>query len=555
MKWHKRAVALCALCAVLQTGCATEVKEPTRGVLSAEASENSVTLRWESVEGADRYRLYRKSAGESDYRFICDVTDGNTYVDEYAQSSDMYSYKFIAYSNAAVLAYGLCENVDLLDSPAITDLRQTADNSYDVEWSVADRECVLYGETSSGWIELGRSKNGALSFENTAGCTAVAVSTTAQDGTRSEPVPVPDEVTVVSATALDLRTNAIEIETREGEWRYEFARSDTENGNYVTVGSGENGFFYDVSDKDNATECFYRCRMLGDRAEGAWSDPVRLGTNERDVLYVPVIVYHEFLTEDEMKTAEEFEEDVISPDEFESDLVWLKAHGYTTITTAHLADYLEGKSDLPAKPIILTIDDGKYGVYKHAWPLLMKYGMTGSLAVIGSMIDSASAAPAAREKDPAPYCTWDEIGEMHASGAMEIVSHTQSMHAFYHDDRQGANCAEGETAQSYLKFAQPDANAILGKISEITGATAAAMAYPYSLRCEESDKAWLAAGYRILLCGNNEDVHSSKWNPMIREAGLNPYSARLRRIGRITDTSIGKYLSDYEDLLSQGGEG
>ena len=542
-------------CVLIQTGCSREKREPAQGVLTASVTERTVTLTWDTVDGADRYRLFRKNADENDFRFICDVTDGNTYLDEYAQKGGVYSYKYKAYEGSAVISIGECSGISLKASPSITALRQMSGASYEVEWDAADKECIIYGETSSGWVEIGRSKTGRLSFDKPEGCAAVAVSSVGTDAVRSDPVKLPATGSIIAATALDGMTNVIEIAAPDGEWKYEFSRSETENGEYVSVGTGSGNIYYDIKDAESDTVHWYRYRCVGDRAVGAWCSPVRLGTSGRDVFCVPVMLYHEFLPEGPTDSEVEFEEDVITPEEFESDLVWLRDHGYSTITTAELASYLEGKGSMPAKPIIISFDDGKYSVYKWAWPLLMKYGMKGSLAVIGEKIDSATRAPDERENDSAPYCIWDEIKEMHNSGAMEIVSHTQSLHAFLRDGRSGADLAPGETVENYMKISKSDAGAILGKIKEVTGTDAIAMAYPYSVRSAESDKAWLASGYKILLCGNKDSVHPSKWNPMIREAGLNEYSALLRRIGRVGGTSIGKYLSDYEDRVAGNSEG
>ncbi len=549
------AAVLLAVCALMLSGCSREGGEAVQGVLNAKASEGTVTLTWETVDGSDRYRLFRKSADDGDFKFICDVTDGNTYIDKYAQQGEVYSYKYKAYDGATELAFGVCDGVSLTASPDITALRQTGISAYEAEWDAADRECVVYGETSSGWVEIGRSDTGSLSFDKPEGCVAVAVSSAGADAVRSEPVALPVTGSIISATALDGRTNVIEIETQDGEWKFEFSRSETENGEYVSAGTGSDRFYYDIKEEESYTAHWYRYRCVGDRAVGAWSSPVCLGTNDYDVFCVPVLLYHEFLPEESFDDSVEFEEDVITPEEFESDLVWLRDHGYSTITTDELAGYLEGVGEMPAKPVILSIDDGKYGVYKWAWPLLVKHGMRGSLAVIGDKIDSATRDPEGRDNDAAPFCTWDEIKEMHDSGAMEIVSHTQSLHAFIKGGRTGANCAPGETAEDYMKIAKSDAGAILGKIKEVTGADAVSMAYPYSERSAESDKAWLASGYKILLCGNKESVHPSKWNPMIREAGLNENTALLRRIGRVGDTSIEKYLSDYEDNFNNNSEG
>lgn len=548
------AAALLTVCALLQTGCAA-TPDPEVIPLYVGSTEKTVTLRWDAVEGSDRCRIFRRNPDSGEFRFLDDVTDSLSYTDKYVESGKKYSYKIKVYGGSVQLAQGLSSPVSLALSPGITFIRQMTEDVFEVEWDNGDQECVVYGENSLGWSEIGRSSVGRLRFKNTSGCTALAVSSTGADAVRSEAVRFCGSGTVEAVTALDGWTNAVELEVPGGEWKFEIARSQTRDGEYTVVGSSEVGVFYDVSETEYTSPCWYRFRSLGERFEGAWCEPVQTGTNKRSVFYVPVLMYHDFMPEEEIDGTVEFLDDLITPVEFENDLIWLRDHGYTAITGAELVAYLEGGGTLPQKPVILSIDDGKYGVYKWAWPLLQKYAMKASLSVIGSMIDSASEDPEARKDTKEPFCTWDEIKEMSASGAVEIVSHTQDLHAFKRNGRQGADCAPEETWEEYLPVARADANKIIGKIKEVTGSDAPALAYPYSIRSERSDKAWFAAGYKLLYCGNKENVRHSKWNSMIREAGLNETSALLRRIGRIGGVTIETYLGEYERMLADSVSG
>jgi peptidoglycan/xylan/chitin deacetylase (PgdA/CDA1 family) len=546
--------AILVLCPLLLTGC-DEEKAPAPLSLSASSTERTISVRWDAAEGADRFRLFKKNTADGkDFRFVCDVTDGFSYTDEYVEKEKEYVYKIKAFAGASVIAEGICAPVRLGPSPEITIIRQIKSLTYEAQWDKLDTECVLYGKTSSEWREIGRSKDGFLRFENTNNYSEIAVSTTAADAILSSSVTLGTPGSVFAVTALDDWTNVVELGISEGDWKYEIARSETSNGVFTTVGSAENDVFYDVKEEDDTKTYWYRLRCLGDRFESAWSEPVRLGTNQREIYYLPVIVYHELLPENERAQKDLHDEDVITPEDFQNDLIWLKEHGYTSISAAELIAFLEGEAELPEKPILLTFDDGKYSVYEWAWPILTKHGMKATLAVIGSQIDSATKAPQERENADAAFCTWDELAEMSASGAIEIISHTQNMPAFSRDGRQGANVAEGETASQYAPLASADAKQILGKIEEATGAAIPAMAYPYSIRSEESDRAWIAAGYKLLLCGNSGSVHTSKWNPMIREAGLNLYSTKLRRFTRLEDTSVEWFLQSFENMLVRNGE-
>src|SRR5207302_918800 len=59
----------------------------------------------------------------------------------------------------------------------------------------------------------------------------------------------------------------------------------------------------------------------------------------------------------------------VSPADFEAMLQYLKANGFTTITTKDLWWSLDQTAPLPAKPIMLTFDDGYADAYSVVMPL------------------------------------------------------------------------------------------------------------------------------------------------------------------------------------------
>ena len=131
---------------------------------------------------------------------------------------------------------------------------------------------------------------------------------------------------------------------------------------------------------------------------------------------------------------------------------------------------------------------------------------------------------------------------MSKSGFVEIIRHTQTLHYFDHDGRQGANVAEGETADEYSDTAQLDFIKINKSIKDATGKATVAMAYPYSKRSDVADKAWLESGYKILYSGDDDNERLTRSNYFVAGADSNPNSALLRRIARMTGTSAQEYI-------------
>src|SRR5262249_10543109 len=101
----------------------------------------------------------------------------------------------------------------------------------------------------------------------------------------------------------------------------------------------------------------------------------------------------------------------VSPRRFEQDLAYLSKAGYHTISLDTYMDALQKGAALPDKPIILTFDDGYRDNYDNAFPLLKKYGMTGTFYIVTGRVGNKN------------FVTWDDLTAMHNAG-MEIGAHT-----------------------------------------------------------------------------------------------------------------------------------
>ncbi len=111
----------------------------------------------------------------------------------------------------------------------------------------------------------------------------------------------------------------------------------------------------------------------------------------------------------------------VPPEAFEHQLQYLVEEGYTSLALSDLLHHLARGASLPAKPIILTFDDGYRDVYTEAFPLLRGYGMIGNIFVITGLID----------QEHTEYLSWSQVEEMHRAG-MQFGSHSYS-----HPDLRG----------------------------------------------------------------------------------------------------------------------
>lgn len=128
-------------------------------------------------------------------------------------------------------------------------------------------------------------------------------------------------------------------------------------------------------------------------------------------LRIPVLMYHYVSTPP--ADADIYRVDLsVPPALLAEHLDRLQAEGYTTISPYDLTEALQRGRELPAKPILITFDDGYRDNYDNAYPLLRERGMQATIFVVTDFID---------EQRPA-YLTWDMARELAANG-IAIESH------------------------------------------------------------------------------------------------------------------------------------
>ena len=102
----------------------------------------------------------------------------------------------------------------------------------------------------------------------------------------------------------------------------------------------------------------------------------------------------------------------LSASEFEAQIDYLARSGYTPITPAQLADYLQHGAELPPNPILITFDDGYEDNYRVAYPILQKYHFTATIFLITDFVGNNGR-----------YLNWKQVREMRDHGFV-FQSHT-----------------------------------------------------------------------------------------------------------------------------------
>ncbi len=132
----------------------------------------------------------------------------------------------------------------------------------------------------------------------------------------------------------------------------------------------------------------------------------------------------------------------------------LRDWGYTSISMTRLANVLIKGGKLPARPVVITFDDGNRDVYENAFPIMKDTGFSGVFYLVSMYVNVGS------------FVRVDELKEMMAAG-WEIGNHS----ATHRDLTRGYSAwlVEREVVQSRLD------------LEEMLGVKINTFAYPYGL--------------------------------------------------------------------------
>lgn len=132
--------------------------------------------------------------------------------------------------------------------------------------------------------------------------------------------------------------------------------------------------------------------------------------------------------------------------ELVSQFAWLKEQGYTPVSLAQFLAAQAGGTGLPAKPVLLTFDDGYRSFYTHVYPLLKLFSYPAVYALVGNWLDDPVAGEAAAPAH-SPLVSWAQAREMTASGLVEVASHTYDLHRGVRANPQGNEMPAAITRQ------------------------------------------------------------------------------------------------------------
>jgi peptidoglycan/xylan/chitin deacetylase (PgdA/CDA1 family) len=159
----------------------------------------------------------------------------------------------------------------------------------------------------------------------------------------------------------------------------------------------------------------------------------------------------------------------VSPKVFAEQIGWLKANGFTSITSAQWSAVRLRNWALPTKPILLIFDDGYRDLATYAFPVLQQASMSCAVGLVTSEIgginrwDVAKGYQEHRLLDAAQINHWGNHG-------VEFMSHSNT-----HADLEGLTESEIESELTISK----------STIAQVTSQSVTSLAYPYARTSEK----------------------------------------------------------------------
>ena len=232
--------------------------------------------------------------------------------------------------------------------------------------------------------------------------------------------------------------------------------------------------------------------------------------DEPETRNLPILMYHQVLNSRKGKY-------IVNERQLENDFLYLKDQGYTTVFLSEVIDWIDGKGKLPPKPIVLTFDDGHYNNMHYAVPIAKKHGIKFMIMPVTGFSEFSTTS-GDHSNPNYSHLTFDQIGQLAASGTVEFGSHTHKMHKF--KPRFGVLKMPNEDTETYRKNLINDVRISLDMIQNSGAPRPLSFAYPFGKYTTESENILKEMGFRAMLTctegvsiikqGQPEDLHRLK---------------------------------------------
>lgn len=163
---------------------------------------------------------------------------------------------------------------------------------------------------------------------------------------------------------------------------------------------------------------------------------------------LPVLMYHFFYNESAGETARD--NNFIEISAFEKQMKYLSDNNFYFPTWQEVEDYIDGKKSLPAKSIVITVDDGDESFFRLALPVIEKYNVKATEFLVTSWNGWYC-----NDYKSSKVSYQSHSDQMHKGGANgKGVLLSWSYDQIYKDLTDSKNCLNGEATVFCYPFGQ-----------------------------------------------------------------------------------------------------
>lgn len=198
-----------------------------------------------------------------------------------------------------------------------------------------------------------------------------------------------------------------------------------------------------------------------------------------DENYINVLCYHRFKERklSEVKNKQLGDIYSITPKLFEAHMQFLQDNGYKVISMTQYLNILDGQEEIPAKTVVISIDDGYKSVKEQAYPILKKFNYPSISFLYSSFLPGGRNA-----------LSVEDVKQLQSEGLMEFGSHSQT-HPIL--TKRGK-----KTDKQYCDFLINEIINSKKYLEKKLGFPIDTIAYPYGAYSKEIETVLAHAGYK-----------------------------------------------------------
>lgn len=229
---------------------------------------------------------------------------------------------------------------------------------------------------------------------------------------------------------------------------------------------------------------------------------------------VPILMYHEVTP----TPVERYRKYTVTPAELAAQLAWLRSRRYTSVDLDAVRAAFLGERALPARPVVITFDDGSRDCLEHAVPALLAHGFTATFFIVGGLVGSTTRWLPAEVGFELPTADWATLRAAEREGMRcEAHSVTHPRLARVDDDHARDELVRGRAL-----------------LEEGLGHAVRHLAYPFGSNSPRTRELAREAGY-LTACTTHEALATPRDEllalprvPILGTEGMREYRHRVR---------------------------